>query len=110
IDLRSSANAGGTERAPIDGHVRANFDVIVDDDIAYLRHLAVHTLVEDITEAVRANDRARVDADTFANLRARIQRDVWEEMRLLVQMAIVPDVIAAFQNNLRSQRGPFAND
>jgi hypothetical protein len=64
------------ERAAVHRHVRADFHVIADDDIANLRHLPMKTAVEHVAEAVRADDRAGVDADAPADLRAGINRDV----------------------------------
>src|SRR5262245_13704794 len=103
VDLGSPANNSGAKRASIDGCVRANFDVIMNDDVANLRHLAVDAFVEDIAKTIRTDDRSGVDADALANVRARIKRDVWEQVRLFLQPAVVSNVVAALQNNVASQ-------
>src|ERR1700676_3902147 len=58
INLRAFADDRRTERSPINGHVRADFHVIANDHVANLRHLAMETAVEHVTEAIRSNDRS----------------------------------------------------
>ena len=55
----------------INGGIRADLDVVVNDHVADLEHFAVPALVEDVAVAVRADDRAGVDGDAVADLRAR---------------------------------------
>src|SRR5207237_10785352 len=72
VNLRAPADFGCAERAAIHGHVRADLNVVADDDVADLRHLAVKAPVQHIAVTVRADDRAGVDADALADFRARL--------------------------------------
>ena len=54
----SLADDSRPERAAINGHVRADFDVVAKDDLADLRHLAVNAPIENVAEAIRADDAA----------------------------------------------------
>ena len=62
IDLRAFADNGRPERAAVNRDIRAQFHVIADDHIADLWHLAMDAVIEHVAEAIRANDRAGVDA------------------------------------------------
>ena len=68
INLRALADDRRAERATIHGHIRADFDVVADDHIADLRHLAMNGAVKHVTKSIRADDRARMDANSFADL------------------------------------------
>jgi len=61
VDFRSRANHGGAQGAAINRHIRANLDIVVDDDVADLQHLSMPAFVENITVAVGANHRPGVN-------------------------------------------------
>src|SRR5204863_391906 len=45
VDLRAFADHRRPERAAVDAHVGTDLDVVANDDIADLRHLAMNTVV-----------------------------------------------------------------
>src|SRR5258706_15921883 len=98
VDLGSLADYGRAECAAVDGHVSADLDVIVNDDVANLRNFAVRALVEHVAKSIRADHRTRVDADAIAKLRPRIKCDVWKKINFLAELAIGADMIAALQH------------
>ena len=110
IDLCASANNCRAERPAVDGDVRANLHVILDDDMPNLRDFAVNAAVHNVTKAVGAEDRAGMDAHPPANLGLRIEHDVGEKLRLLSNDAIVSNMIAATQDGLRANEHILAND
>src|SRR5690606_21922182 len=62
VDLDAVLDDGVVDRAAVDGRVRADLDVVADDDAAELRHLdpaAVREVLGE-AEAVAADHRARV--------------------------------------------------
>src|ERR1039457_6292298 len=61
VDFRSLTDDGGAKRAAVDGGIGADLDIVMDDDVAELKHFAVTPLVEDVAEAVRPDDRTGVD-------------------------------------------------
>ena len=91
VNLRALADDRRAERAAVNRHVRADFHVVADDDVADLRHLAVNAAVQHVTESVRADHRAGMDADALADFRARINRDVREQIHLVAELGIVAD-------------------
>ena len=103
INLRAFADDGRSEGAAIDCHVRADLHVVVDDDVADLRHLAVFAFIEDVAEAVRADDCAGVDTHAVADDRTRIERDVVKDDRALADLA------ADIHVNVPVQTGMFAD-
>src|SRR5881409_3765122 len=66
VDLCAPTDRGRPERAPIDGSVRADLDVVMNDDVPDLRDLAMGAGIEHVTESVRADDGAGMNADTLA--------------------------------------------
>ncbi len=58
IDLGAASDDGGAEGAAVDGDVGADFDVVVDDDLADLGDFAVLSVIEDVAEAIGADDGA----------------------------------------------------
>ena len=68
VDLRSRADARLADRRTIDGRVRANLHVVLDDDAGMLRNLQVRAvLLPRETEAVAADDDAVVQRDAIAD-------------------------------------------
>jgi len=63
---------GRPERAAINAHVRAEFDVVANNHGLRSAALAVKAVVRHITEC-RANHRPGVDADAVAEFAARIK-------------------------------------
>ena len=98
VNLRALADDRRAERAAVNRHVRADFHVVANDDVADLRHLAVNAAVQHVTETVRADHRAGVNADAPADFRARINRDVRKQVHVLAQLGIVADEIAGLQD------------
>ena len=67
INLRPLANDSGTEPASIDGCVRANLDVVVNNDISDLENLAMTAFIEDVAVTIRANGHcAGVDGNAIS--------------------------------------------
>src|SRR5690349_19284218 len=67
VDLRPAADDGRPERGAVDGGVRADLDVVLEDDGADLRDLPVAVREREIPEAVAADDRAGMDDDAVAD-------------------------------------------
>ena len=70
----------------------------------------MHAAVEDVAEAIRADDGAGVDADAAADLRARVEHDVGEEFGVLTDDAVVAEVVAAEQHCAGFDPAVFADD
>src|SRR5206468_9284182 len=95
IDLGAFADDGRAERAAINRHVGPNLHVVANDNVANLRHFAMDTAVEHVTETIRADDRAGVDADAMADLSAGIESHVRKEVHLLAEQAVGAEVIGS---------------
>ena len=46
IDFASLTDSGGAQGTTVDGHIGADFDIILDGDMAYLRDLAMKTFIK----------------------------------------------------------------
>src|ERR1043166_7226826 len=88
IDLGALADNGRSQRATVDGHIGPDLDVVAQDYISDLRHLAVHTRVQHVPKTIGADDTAGVDADAVSNLCALVNRHVWEQGDVFAQLAI----------------------
>jgi len=89
-----------TKRAAINGDVRANLDVVMNDDIAYLRNFAMETfragLIEDVPEAIGADHGPGMDAHARADNRSCVEGDIWKQVGVFADFRRCPDVVTAF--------------
>src|ERR1039457_5612551 len=108
INFGALADDSGTKRAAVNGRVGADLHVIVDDHIAALQPFAGAALVEHVTVAVRADDRAGVDADPMTDLRPRINDDVWEQTHVVANLTVPADMVAAHEDGTRAEPHPRA--
>src|SRR5271166_550233 len=67
VDLRALADHRVAVGAPVDGHARADFDVVLNDDPADLRHLEMPARPQSEAEPVLADVRAGMDDDAVAD-------------------------------------------
>ncbi len=110
VNFRALADDGGAERAAINGRVRADFHVVVNDDIADLQHFAVPAFVENITVTVRADDGAGVDRHAVADLAFRVNDDVRKQANVVAELAVAANVVPAEQRRARANFHPRADD
>src|SRR5690242_2913856 len=54
-------NDSRAQRTTINSGIGADLDIIADHDIAKLKHFAVAAFVEDVAEAIRSDDSARMN-------------------------------------------------
>src|SRR5437899_173973 len=94
VDLRAPADDGGPQRPPVDRDVRPDLHVVVNHDVADLRHFTMNPLMEHVTESIRADDRAGVNGDALADLRAGIKYDARKQESVLPQLAVGAHVIS----------------
>jgi len=73
VDLCPLADDGGAQCAAINRGIGADLNVIADDDVAKLKDFPVEAFVKDITEAIRADDRARVNDYAPSELRLAVK-------------------------------------
>src|SRR5262249_34034405 len=79
IDLGAPADDRFAERRAVDSRVRTDLDVVLDADDADLRDLPVLLAVPDVSESVRADDRARVEHAAAADRAAVVDDGVGVE-------------------------------
>ena len=110
IHLGALADNGRAERATVHGHICPQLDVVADDDVADLGHLAMDAVIQNVAEAIRADDRAGMDADAVADFSAGIERDVGKEVDVLAQQAIRANAVKGLQHGSRADPHPLAQD
>ena len=98
IDLRAFADHCRPKGTAINRHVRANLDIIPDDDIADLRNFQVASRLKHITKAIRAEDHPRMDPHPVAQFRARIKDRVWKQAAILPHNTTGTDMVAPHQH------------
>ena len=80
VDLGAGGDAGGLKTGSVDGGVRADFDVIFDDDDAELLEFGVLALrVGGVAKAAGADDGAGLKDDAVADLAPFADRDMGME-------------------------------
>src|SRR5882672_734986 len=91
VELDAVLDHGVVQRAPVDGGVRADFDVVADDDASGLRDLDPAPALGRDAEAVRADHRSGVDHRALSDHRARVHRDGGTETGVLADLRLLPD-------------------
>ena len=94
INFRPFADDCRLECPAINRHVRADFDVVADDDVADLRHLTMRAAIEHVAEAVRANYRSGVNPHALAAIAGRTRRI---RLGTAVTVLSTDDPVRAFQ-------------
>src|SRR5574340_1086952 len=91
VDLGSSFDHGVSEGGTIDGHVGAQFHIVLDDHAAELGNFLVPSLVLNVVEAVAADDRSAVDdhagseAAAFAHHHIRVEQGIVADHRVVAE-------------------------
>ena len=67
IDFCTMANDRRAHGCAVNAVMRADFDIILEDDIADLRHFRMYAFMRCEAEAVRADDSRAVDDAAFAD-------------------------------------------
>ena len=90
--------------------MRADLDVIFEDDVADLRHLRMNAARRREAEAVGADDRVRMEHATFADAAALAHRDARVEDALLTDFSVLPDVDMRVNDGARSDLRVLIDD
>ena len=98
VNFRAAPDHRWPESSTIDGHVRANLNVVTNNHAANLHHFQVHPIFGHITEPIRADDSSGVDPDAVPKLRARVQCHVGEKVDVLTQTAIRTNRVGGLQD------------
>src|SRR6185369_8210729 len=98
IDFGARPDGRGPKRAPIDGRVGPNFDVIMNDNLAELKNLAMTSFIENVTGAIRAKDRSCVNSDTVTDAGFLIENYVGVKTNVLSELTISAQVVAAHEH------------
>ena len=82
----------------------------MDDHLPHLRHLAVLTLVEHITKAIRTNHRARMNAHTPPQRTAGVERNIRIKPAPVTHDTVLRDEIATNEDHISPDPDPFTDD
>src|ERR1017187_9090025 len=110
VDFGALTNDGGAERAAVNAGVGTDLDVVMDHDVAELKHFPVAALVEHVAKAVRTDDGAGVDGDAMAELRLSIENDIRDQVDVIAKLAVRPQVVAAHEDRPRAHLNSRAQD
>src|SRR5258706_16065782 len=66
-------------------------------------------LIQNVTEAIRANHRARVNVDAIPDLRTGVDDHVWEKSRPFANHTIGADMVAAPEDRIGPDSRPVAD-
>ena len=89
VNLGAGADPGHAGRRAVDAGIGADLDIILDHHTADLRQLARHPGLQDVAEAVRADDGPAVDPHSPAESHALVNGDVRKEDRIIPDAHLV---------------------
>src|SRR6185295_3954003 len=93
VDLRTTTDAGFTDRAPVDGGVCANFDVVFENDDTGLNNLVVRAVVLfRVAIAIGSDLCAILQNDTVADLAEFADRNVSVRLEMIANARTVVNV------------------
>src|SRR5437868_13721918 len=95
IDLHTLLNPGATESSPIDCHICADLDIIIDLHNPNLRLFLMTTLFRFESKTVRPYDRTGVDDYARANLASFPDSDVRINKAVRADYRFMTDVTAS---------------
>ncbi len=110
IDLRAGAYAGATEAGSVERGVGADLDVVAEDHDADLRDFLVATVDEFVAEAIGADDRARLEADTLAEDALRRDDGARHEPGARTDLGVAADEHAGLEVNALADLGALFDD
>src|SRR5215471_14461638 len=92
VDFGSLANDCRPQCPTVDSHIRPNFHIVADYNIADLWDLSMNAIVEHVTKSVRTDYCAGMNANATADLRPRIDGYVRKEIDVFAQPRVGADV------------------
>src|SRR5713101_3459920 len=109
VDLRAFANDRGLERAAVDGGAGADFHVVADLHMAQLRNLVVASVVQSITESVRADHRVGRNRDAMNQDSAVVKNGMGIEGDVVAEPAKSADHRSGVNSTSRAHRASFSD-
>ncbi len=109
VDFRSRADERSFETRPVYACVRADFNVVFHDHLADLRHFDMLAVNEDVSVAVRADNRPRLQADALAELAVVHDDRRREEEGVFADFRESADVVVALQDRAVADNRALAN-
>ena len=94
VDLRAMSDDGRPHRRTVNAHMGADLHVILQDHIADLRHLRMHTVRRRKAETIRTKHGRRMDHAAFSDVailpyrRAGINHRVFLDLRILTDIGV----------------------
>ena len=109
VDFRTVADKRFVETGAVNAGVRAYFDIVLQNDFPRLRNFDVHAVYKLVTEAVRAEHDARLQANTPAELAVVHNDDIGHNIRLLADFYEPAHIDIAKQHCIVADNRAFAN-
>ena len=93
IYLRSLPNECWSQRATVHGDIRANLNIVTDNDASDLWNFPMHPAVRDVTESIGADHAAGMDANAIAQFASGIHRNCREQISIFSNFAVRSDMV-----------------
>ena len=105
VDLRAVADDRRAHRRAVDAVMRADLDIVLEHDVADLRHLRMHAVLRRETETVRADDGRAVDDAALADAAMLAHGRVGVDDRILPDLAVLTDIDAGIERDAVADHG-----
>lgn len=110
VDFCTFADDGSSEARSINGGIRADFDVIFDDDDSELGDFCMFTVNFFEAEAIAADDGSRVEDNAIPNFATREDGGTWVEVAVSSYVRFVADVAMGFEGGVGANTGMGLDD
>src|SRR6266567_2006479 len=100
VDLRAFADSRATQSRAIDAGVRAQLNIVFNDNRADLRKLVIAHVAAHVPKPIGADDYAGVKNDPVTNRDAVLEKNIWMDQAISADSDVIADFRAGA--NLRS--------
>src|SRR5580765_1898997 len=102
INLGASPDDRRSERATVNGHIRANLHILADDYVTDLGYLKMHSVFLDVPKTVRPDNSPGVNAHPATHVGARINCHIRKEINVLGKLATGSDIVTGLEHRARA--------
>jgi len=110
INLGALTNHSAPETSPVDARVRADLNIVLQNNNADLRHLLLPPIDKFKTKSIRSNYRIRLKNNSLAQHAALANRSIHMDHTVLPYLNIPSDDRARTDDSPTADRSPFPND
>ena len=110
VELRSATYARAAKRRAVNTRMRANLNIIFNDDSPDLRKLLIAEVMTNITKTICANAHTRMQYHATSNRNSVVENDIWLKHTVVPNRHVVSEHHTSFQPRVSADARVLTND